>query len=248
MGRNGKGMKEMQEWIKVGSGFSMAAAFILLAFVLSGCAMFAGPGPAPRYFLLTSTDNGSIQPHGTGSSTCTAAFMPSMPEPCSATSVPLPVIVGPVEIPAYLDRPQIVRRIQDSMLSVSELNRWAEPLDRGIERVVAGDISRQSRGCFNARPFSLVAPGEAGLSGPRVLITCYSFEQHGNGEVVLDAGWSIFFPDGNASMIGRRDVFTAMVHGPGMDSTVGAMNEVLSQLSKAVMDDLQRLVAVTRSP
>ncbi|MEJ5376246.1 MAG: PqiC family protein [bacterium] len=50
--------------------------------------------------------------------------------------------VGPVEIPAYLDRPQIVVRLSPNEIQPLEFDQWGEPLAQGIARVVAEEIAR----------------------------------------------------------------------------------------------------------
>ena len=50
--------------------------------------------------------------------------------------------INDISIPTYVDRPQIVITETDSNeLKVSEFNRWAEPLNMSIARVLADDMS-----------------------------------------------------------------------------------------------------------
>jgi uncharacterized lipoprotein YmbA len=48
------------------------------------------------------------------------------------------IVVGirPVGIPAYLDRPQLVTRLDGNELRVEEFSQWAEPLIDSISRVI----------------------------------------------------------------------------------------------------------------
>ncbi len=57
------------------------------------------------------------------------------------TAKPLLVGVGPVEIPAYLDRPQIVTGNAGAELQMAEYHRWAEPLKDSITRVLAENLA-----------------------------------------------------------------------------------------------------------
>jgi uncharacterized protein len=50
--------------------------------------------------------------------------------------------IGPLHLPAYLDRPQIVTRVNPNELKLAELDNWAEPLKDNIARVLAENISR----------------------------------------------------------------------------------------------------------
>jgi uncharacterized lipoprotein YmbA len=50
--------------------------------------------------------------------------------------------IGPVNIPDYLRRGGIVYSSGGNQLLISDQQRWAEPLDEGIERVVAINLAR----------------------------------------------------------------------------------------------------------
>ena len=53
-----------------------------------------------------------------------------------------PVIgVGPITLPKYLDRPQIVTRAGSNQLALAEFDRWAEPLQDNVARVLAENLA-----------------------------------------------------------------------------------------------------------
>ena len=53
-----------------------------------------------------------------------------------------PVIgVGPITFPKYLDRPQIVTRASRHQLTLGEFDRWAEPLQDNVSRVLAENLA-----------------------------------------------------------------------------------------------------------
>ena len=49
--------------------------------------------------------------------------------------------VGPITIPAYLDREKIVYQQDGNALKVAATEHWAEPLDAGIQRVMAINLA-----------------------------------------------------------------------------------------------------------
>jgi uncharacterized lipoprotein YmbA len=53
------------------------------------------------------------------------------------------ITITGVSIPGEIDRPEIVRRVSPNQLSISELDRWAAPLDETIRRVLSDDIARR---------------------------------------------------------------------------------------------------------
>jgi len=49
--------------------------------------------------------------------------------------------IGPIEIPPYLDRSNLVYNQRQNQLHVASQDNWAEPLDDGIQRVLAINLS-----------------------------------------------------------------------------------------------------------
>ena len=66
-------------------------------------------------------------------------------EQAAATRSPEParlaIAVGPVHLPGYLDQAQMVTRITQHRIILSENDRWAEPLEDNIAHVLAQNLS-----------------------------------------------------------------------------------------------------------
>ena len=58
----------------------------------------------------------------------------------AATPSNLSVAVGPVSVPAVVDRPQIVVNMGPNQVRLEEFNRWAAPLQSNIARVIADNL------------------------------------------------------------------------------------------------------------
>jgi len=54
--------------------------------------------------------------------------------------------VGPVKIPEYLDRPQIVTQSDAKMLQFAQFDRWGESLDLGVARLIREDLTMRLPG------------------------------------------------------------------------------------------------------
>lgn len=50
-------------------------------------------------------------------------------------------MIGPVAVPAAVDRPEFVVKVAPNRVEVEEFDRWDAPLDDNIARAVAGDLS-----------------------------------------------------------------------------------------------------------
>ena len=57
-----------------------------------------------------------------------------------AAPVSYPIMVGPVSVPAAVDRPEFVVQAAPNRVEVDEFNRWAAPLNDAVAQVVAGDL------------------------------------------------------------------------------------------------------------
>jgi len=92
--------------------------------MLSGCSIFNAftPKPDPSKFFVLSPI-----PASQGNTT-----------PADAN---VAIGVFNPQIPAYLDRPQIITRDGTNQVSMNEFERWAEPVDAGIARVMAQDMA-----------------------------------------------------------------------------------------------------------
>src|SRR5262249_17813679 len=104
----------------------IAAAAFLLAAPLVGCSSILDPRPdLTRYFVLTSAPTSSTQ------SPPSQAALPSLG-------------VGPVSLPGYLERPEMVHRTALHEIVPSRLERWAEPLEAATLRVLVEDLAHLS--------------------------------------------------------------------------------------------------------
>jgi uncharacterized protein len=66
-------------------------------------------------------------------------------EPVASTGSPGPmetaIGVGPIRLPGYLDQDQLVTRISGNSITLSDNDRWAEPLEDNIAQVLGHNLS-----------------------------------------------------------------------------------------------------------
>lgn len=106
--------------------------------------------------------------------------------------------IGPVDIPEFLDRNAMVYTRDGNQLSITGTERWAEPLDIGIKRVVGLNLS-QLLHSENLRffPWDVRQAPDYG-----VRITVLDLDAS-DGRATLVADWQVYSP-GNGSVISRR--------------------------------------------
>lgn len=100
---------------------------IVLVGVLCGCSIFA-PRPTPSFIVLSS--EAVTEESNTNAS-----------KPSPALLTPIQLGLGPIRFPEYLDRLEVVTRIDDNRVAISETDRWAAPLGSAFARVLAQDLS-----------------------------------------------------------------------------------------------------------
>lgn len=65
----------------------------------------------------------------------------SVATPADAPAGALTILVGPSLLAGYLDQPKIVTLDSPNEVSYSNSHRWAEPLEDGINRILAGQLA-----------------------------------------------------------------------------------------------------------
>lgn len=143
------------------------------------------------------------------------------------------VTVGPVTIPDYLDRPQILTRSGPGELKLAEFERWAGSLEEDISRVLAENLSallpRDKATVFrwggDASPF----PAEY-----RVSVDVMQFEGSIGESVTLAARWSVRREEDRKLLSARQSNVREPVDGEDYDALVGAMSRALGTLSREI--------------
>ena len=135
------------------------------------------------------------------------------------------VIVGPVAIPATVDRPEFVTARGSNGVDVDAFNRWAEPLNDGIARVVAGNLEVLLGGATVA-----VAPLANFSPIYRVTLRVQRFESVPHESVLVDAVWVVRKETGGEAHSGHT-LARETVSAPGFDGLAEAHSRALATIS-----------------
>jgi uncharacterized protein len=190
---------------------------IVAALILTGCVGVADP---TRYYVLSSISAG---PNGAQRTSASSA----------ATGVA--VGVGPVLIPGYLNRAQIVTRSAGDDVEISTYHRWAEPLENGIAQVLANDLAAQ----IGSERIA-VFPWRGGIARVldyQVAVMILKFEGLPGGQVTLDARWRLVGRDGQELAL-KRSTMSEPVAGTGYQSLVTGMNRLLGTLAREIAAEI----------
>jgi hypothetical protein len=180
------------------------ARLIATLLLAAGC---LGPRPDPSSFFLLSPVVAPVQ----------------TPDVAAVT-----VGLGPVTLPGYLDRPQIVERVSDNEIVLSETERWAEPLRDNVARTLRENLSRHlpASSWIEYPWYASEAPAYA------IAVDVRRFEADVSGSVVLDASWRIA-ADGEDVDRGRTEVVEP-AGSVGQAARVAAQSRALGALSAQV--------------
>jgi len=136
------------------------------------------------------------------------------------------VVVGPVSIPALVDRPQFVVQVATNRVEVDEFNRWAEPLNDNIARVVAGDLAAQLGTTQVA-----TAPLANFNSAYRVAIDIQRFESVRGKSVLIEAVWVVHRTTTGGTTCSGRTIASEPAAGDSFDALVAAHSRALAKVS-----------------
>ena len=190
----------------------------MIPILINGCTTISSRTPAPDYYILTSLKK-EVSPHR------------------NKTIRPKNIIVGPVEIPAYLDRDNIVIRDIDNKVTILHFSRWAEPLVNAIERIVSENISILSHDKLACYPFSMIVPDGDENIDLKLLINVYQFERAADGMCYLDVEYFLTLPN-NKDLTHKRIKLTETAEGPSVKDAIRCQNRLLDEFSQIVTGKL----------
>ena len=145
-----------------------------------------------------------------------------------ASSAPGSVMVGPVTIPAAVDRPEFVVQVAPNRVEVEEFNRWVAPLSDAIARVVAGNLV-----VMLGTPDVATAPLANFNPAYLVTIDVQRFDSIRGQAAVLEAVWTVRKTAGGETR-SSRTVARETVQTDGFDALAAAHSRALAKLSSDI--------------
>jgi uncharacterized lipoprotein YmbA len=198
-------------------------ALAALALLLASSCQLGTPAPPIRYWVLGSLEG-----------------LPQVSESRYG------VVVGPVELPPYLDRAGIVTRIGQHRLAVAALDQWGEPLRRGISRVVANNLGLLSPG-VKAIPFPWTGGGQPEL---QLSFSVSRMVARPESDFTLVVTWALRRSGAQEALIVQTSTIRESIRATGDDSIAGvvaAASRALERLSREIAAALPRS-AETEAP
>ncbi len=147
----------------------------------------------------------------------------------ASSDTQLTVAVGPIAVPEYLNRKEILTHDERYRVHTAEFDRWAEPLDDSITAVLTENLSR-------------LIPSERVMAYPvssrllldySVSVRIIAFGTEPGGEVVLNTSWTIHDAGGKPILLSKTRYSDARSRTDTL-STVAAMSRVVGQFSQDI--------------
>lgn len=154
----------------------------------------------------------------------------------TTTSSNLSIVVGPVSVPAVVDRPQIVVTTGPNQVRPEEFNRWASPLQNNISRVVAENLV-----AMLGTPRVILSSQTLGADTDyRTAIEVQRFESATGEAATLDAVWTVSRAKDGKSQTGRTTVREVALD-KSYDALAAAHSRALARLSRDIADAVRAL-------
>lgn len=147
--------------------------------------------------------------------------------------------IGPVRIPAYLDRPQIVTRTDRHEIIINDFHHWAEPLGTNLSRVLREELA-VSTGALHtySHPWK-----QSDAIDYQIRVEVIQFDANEDGKVTLIAFWRVFESGQNRLLLEKRSSITKRAQGTGTAQRVETMSEVLVLLSNEIASEIVDLAS-----
>ncbi len=143
--------------------------------------------------------------------------------------------VGPIQIPGYVDRPQIVTLGKGNRLNVADLDHWAEPVQDNVERILVSNISKL---ISSHQVFSYPATFQPNLESLQVSVEISEMIQTETGLARLVASWNVKRTRDNSLVKRQAESFEKQTVQGDYGSYSEGMSDLFGQLSLKIVQSL----------
>lgn len=199
--------------------WNTCGALVITALVLVGCV-----GASARVELYTLSSLSALE---------------EGPQ-AGASAGDIAIGVGPLGLPKFLDRPQIVTRASANRIEVSEFHRWGSPLHAEFLRVLAENIA------ILLRTNRVAAyPWEDRFDPTyRIALDVQQFEGRLGEYVQLNATWLVTGRDATEILLVKESTIKEPVARRSYEDFVAAESRALAALSREIADEMRRLLDI----
>ena len=202
---------------KIGINFCGGISWLCLVLVLSGCISVQN-SPTPRFYVLNAQDENQV---------------------INKVNMDAEVFigVGPVKIPEYLDRPQMVTQGKERMLKFAQFDRWGESLDLGMARLIRENLTVMLPGAkFTEFPWNLSIPIKY-----QVMVEILQLTSELDRDLLLVAQWLIIDTQNSKTMLMKRSEFRQPIIPQNYSGLAQTLSTACASLSSEIAEALAKL-------
>lgn len=193
---------------------------ILIVFLsLACCGCLSVPNsPVPKFYMLQAT---------------------SIPGENKQLDIPPKLIIGigPVEIPEYQNRPQMVTQDKDGMLKFAQFERWGESLDSGLARLILENLTAIfPQADFQIFPCNFSIPLDY-----QIMVNVVQLESQLDKDILLTAQWTVINSKTKEMLLTKRSQIRQPVEPHTYSGIASALSRAGTLLSNEIGDDLSKL-------
>ena len=197
-------------------------------------------------FLITTAILGAVMAllWGCASTTQPSKFyvLSALTQPEATTQVTtsdadMLIGIGPITLPAYLNRSQIVTRTSENELKLAEFHLWAEPLKENISRVLMESLSN----LLNTNRI-VIYPWRASISvAYQITLDVVRFDVGSDGNAVMNVYWTVYDKDGKEELLKKKSIFRESSGSKDYHSIVAAQNRTLMEFSREIASTIKKI-------
>jgi uncharacterized lipoprotein YmbA len=200
----------------VGPGFLL---FGILIIMLTGC-VAGGPSPPTRFYTLYALSESETPQQTVAGEKCFA------------------IGIGPIQMPEYLNRPQIVTRLSRHELKLDEFSQWAEPLTDNFSTVLSENVGA----LLCADPIAIYPfRGNMALDF-RVEVVVIRFDGVPDKEVTLITRWAIVGQERDRILLVKRSTYVEKTENNTYEALAIAKSRAVQRFSEDIAAEIKKLI------
>ena len=145
--------------------------------------------------------------------------------------------IGPITLPAYLNRSKIVTRTSENELNLAEFHLWAEPLKDNISRVLMESLSSM----LNTNQIAIYPWRASSRIAYQVTLDVVRFDVGFDGNAMLNVYWTIFGKDGKEALLTKKSVFSVSAKSKDYKAMVAAQSLTLIEFSQEIASTIKKI-------
>lgn len=147
------------------------------------------------------------------------------------------IAIGPVSLPDYVDRPQIVVRTSANTVEQAAFDQWGGSLDDMVPNLLVDNLAARLPA---DRFVSFPQAGDVAFDY-RVPVTISQFDVSSSGQAVVAAQWQVRARAGAGTVVVRQTIARDQAAGAGYADRVAALSRAVSILTDEIAAQLATL-------